>query len=262
MSGLSRFIHRLRGKSRRQALSNRPLIDCLDLLKWFREVSGNRVVSGPFRGLRYGDLSFGSTHLPKLLGTYERELAGFFSMAVLRQYETFINLGCAEGYYTNGIAHTLKARTDGKLARVIGIDVNENALVESRRISALNGLEVAVAQQFDFGAELWGAGKTLVICDVEGAEIDLLQPSRIPNLNRTDLIIEIHDPDGKTAVLDELQKRFAVIHASSVISFKPRVGADFPTDVFPAMDDRVKLEAMDERRQRGRRWLHLKSNST
>ena len=262
MSGLSRLIGRLRKASRRWALADRPINDCHDLLKWFREAHENRVLSGPFQGLRYGDLSFGSTHLPKLLGTYERELAGFFSRAVLRQYETFINLGCAEGYYTNGIAHALKERTDGKLARVTGFDVNEKALDESRRISALNGLHVTVTQQFDFRSESWGEGKTLVICDVEGAEIDLVQPSRIPNLNRTDLMIEIHDTDGRTAILDELQQRFAVTHASCVILFKPRVGTDFPTDVFPPMDDRVKLEAMDERRKRGMRWLHLKSNST
>jgi len=40
-----------------------------------RRRTGCRVHAGPFKGMRYGLISVGSAYIPKLLGTYERELA-------------------------------------------------------------------------------------------------------------------------------------------------------------------------------------------
>ena len=259
MSKLSQFISRLRDRSWRRASPNCPVTSTSDLAGWFRELHGNRVLSGPFLGLRYGDFSFGSTHLPKLLGTYERELAGLFTAANLGQYGAFINFGCAEGYYTNGIAHALKEHLGRSDFQVIGIDLNEQALEESRRISRLNGLTVAVAPAFDFSSGTRGVGKTLIICDVEGAEIDLMRPERFAAMDRTDFIIEVHDVPRTAAILDELQQRFSATHERSVILSLPREARDFPREFLLPVSDAVKMEAMDERRVNGLRWLNLRS---
>ena len=256
---LSRLMGRWEALTGRNAASDRPVTNCLDLLRLLRAVHGNRVISGPFQGLRYGDLSYGSTHLPKLLGTYERELSGLFSPANLGSYDNFVNLGCAEGYYTNGIAQVLKETAGRRNGRVIGIDLNEQALAESRKISALNGLQVAVAREFDFRKGLCGPGKTLVICDVEGGEIDLIDPAFFGALSRTDFIIETHDGAEETAILDELLQRFSLTHEASVLSFTPRAVGNFPPEILLPVDDRSKLEAMDEGRVKGLRWLNLKS---
>jgi len=259
MSNFSRFVGWLKARSGNCAPGNHVVNGPGDLVRLIREIHGNRVLCGPFQGLIYGDTSFGSTHLPKLLGTYEKELSGLFAAENLRCYDTFINLGCAEGYYTNGIGHALKKRAGQKMARVTGIDLNTAALAESKRISALNGLQVEVSPGFDFITGSGGPGRTLIICDVEGAETDLLQPSRLPALHRTDFIIEIHDSAGQNSILEELQRRFSATHESSVILSRPREPQDFPADLQVGLNDEIKLEAMNERRVKGLRWLNLKS---
>lgn len=40
-----------------------------------RECTGGRVLAGPFAGMRYIRTSQGSALIPKLLGSYEKELA-------------------------------------------------------------------------------------------------------------------------------------------------------------------------------------------
>ncbi|MBC8002667.1 MAG: hypothetical protein H7X97_08775, partial [Opitutaceae bacterium] len=102
---------------------------------------------------------------------------------------------------------------------------------------------------------------TLIICDVEGAEIDLLQPDQFGALSRTDFIIEVHDAAGETTILDEMQRRFAPTHNHALILFKERQLGDFPGELPSPMDERIKREAMDERRIKGRRWLHLESKT-
>ena len=40
----------------------------------------------------------------KLLGCYEQPLQPYLKRAIDRNYETLINIGCAEGYYAVGLA--------------------------------------------------------------------------------------------------------------------------------------------------------------
>jgi hypothetical protein len=78
-------------------------------------------------------------------------------------------------------------------------------------------------------------------------------------LDRTDFIIEVHDAPGTTAILDELQQRFSATHEHSVIPSLPREARDFPRECIFPVTNAVKLEAMNERRLNGLRWLNLKS---
>ena len=63
------------------------------------------ILSGPFKGMRYGDFSYNSALIPKLLGTYEADLHGWVGEAVAAGYDAVINIGCAEGYYAVGFAY-------------------------------------------------------------------------------------------------------------------------------------------------------------
>src|SRR5687768_17261507 len=62
------------------------------------------VLTGPFAGMKYPYASNGSAVFPKLLGTYESEISELFRYERLKRYRTFIDIGCAEGYYLVGVA--------------------------------------------------------------------------------------------------------------------------------------------------------------
>ena len=201
-------------------------------------------------------------YLPKLLGTYEMELSAYFRPANLRRYGVFISLGCAEGYYTNGIAHVLKqeeAANGGTV--IIGVDRDEKALAESQWISELNGLRVQLSQSLDWEQTARKPGKALVICDVEGSELELLAPGWFPALRGADLIVEVHDDNGQTTIMDELQKRFASTHESGVVFAQARKTDDFPNLITLEVTEPIKAEAMNERRVKGLRWLVLKTRT-
>ena len=63
------------------------------------------VLSGPFKGMRYPLRSSGQGGLlPKLLGTYERELSPAIERLISDRPTLVVNVGAAEGYYAVGLA--------------------------------------------------------------------------------------------------------------------------------------------------------------
>lgn len=164
----------------------------------------NRTVrDGPFVGMRYIEKASGSTYTPKLLGTYEAEIAHLFTD--LDRYTTFIDIGCAEGYYAVGVAFRAPH------IRVIAFDKSPKALERAQALANLNGLSDRIAFHDAFDRTVCGdldAAKTLVLIDIEGAELELL-----PTLLRTDLIeatfvVEAHelmDTHTEAAVISSLE---------------------------------------------------------
>lgn len=67
------------------------------------ELADGRVMSGPFKNMRYTSQSVGSTWAPKLLGTYEQELHDVIAVLIDRQPSIIINIGAAEGCYVVGM---------------------------------------------------------------------------------------------------------------------------------------------------------------
>lgn len=65
------------------------------------------IYSGPFRGMKYLRASTGSVILPKLIGTYENELHFVFNEIRGNNYDQFIDVGAAEGYYVVGLGKFL-----------------------------------------------------------------------------------------------------------------------------------------------------------
>jgi hypothetical protein len=217
---------------------------------------------GPFRGLIYGERSFGSTHLPKLLGTYEWELAEYFSAENLSRYACFVNIGSAEGYYANGIAYALKSAPGACPVKVTGVDLNTEALAEARRIANWNELKVNFVQELDDVLTPAVAGRMLVVCDVDGAEKEIMSPSRFPALDRTDFIVELHSPTDDRTVLDEIRTRFAPTHDCVTIAVQQRQAGDFPSESLGVeLDEKLKLEAMDECRVTSFCWLSMEPKS-
>ena len=94
--------------------------------------TGRRVRAGPFAGMNYVNRSCGSAYLPKLLGTYERELHGASEKICSMKPGLILNVGAAEGYYTVGLARR------NPHARVIGFEMNLHGRQALREMTELN----------------------------------------------------------------------------------------------------------------------------
>lgn len=175
---------------------------------------GNKVFNGPFAGMEVPDYNpywdDGNTGC-KLFGSYEHELHEVISYAVWRQPKVVINAGCAEGYYTIGMARLLPD------AEVWGLDISQGSLDLCQKYAEINKVKVSLRLGARSVEELMigGPGHRLYIMDIEGGE-DQLEPI---GFEFDDLIIECHDffkPIGSA-----LADRFAATHRVELI--RPRM---------------------------------------
>lgn len=133
----------------------------------FQKRSG-KIAAGLFEGLQYLPFALHSLLLPKLLGTYEAELAPLLRY-LLPQLDFFIDVGCAEGYYG---WHGLLRRQ----LRCIGVDIDPKAKLLLEQLVRSNALEDTVAFAPTLRPALLNcAGRGLVLVDVDGAEHQILQ---------------------------------------------------------------------------------------
>jgi glycosyltransferase involved in cell wall biosynthesis len=163
------------------------------------------VQSGPFAGMKYLPTSACGPLLPKLLGCYEAELHGTLERAARRPYRRVVNVGCGEGYYAVGLARLLPG------VQVYAFDTEELARSLCAQLAALNGVaeRVLVGGKCEAARlrELAGPG-TLVLCDCEGGERELLRPELVPGLRQCDILVELHDavsPGTSQAVLSRFE---------------------------------------------------------
>ncbi|KHD10658.2 hypothetical protein PN36_02585 [Candidatus Thiomargarita nelsonii] len=148
------------------------------------------VRHGPFKGMKYPELSsVGSTLLPKLLGSYEKELQPLIERICQTGYTEIIDIGCAEGYYAVGLALRIPE------ARIYAFDINQKARDLCQKMASLNGVRCDIKENcstetlrvFPFKE------RGLIICDCEGCEMELFKPEVMENLKACDLLIELHD---------------------------------------------------------------------
>ena len=213
----------------------------------------NSVAAGPFKGLRYIHRSLESTICPKLLGTYEKELWPIVEEIIAKQYRTIVNIGAAEGYYAVGLA------TRAPLARVICFEalVRQHSLL--RRLAALNRVTEQVRLHGHCSPDLLNetlnsAEAAVVICDIDGAEYDLLDPTVVPALRRSDVLLELHDFE-RPETSGEIRRRFEPTHTIQVIIDRPRVPADWPLP--SKLDWEEQATCMSEGRPGPQSWFWM-----
>lgn len=214
------------------------------------------VIGGPFRGLRYPALeSWGSALLPKLLGTYERELHAVIERVARRPYRLVVNIGAAEGYYTVGFALRMSQPP------VIAFEIDPAARALLSLVIAYNGVQgrVTVKECCD-SAQLLNLAENhpgLIFSDCEGCEFELFEDPQVQALSAWDLLIETHD-SLQQDITRPLAARFRATHRVTLIKPRRRTRADFPLrGDFSRFE---MLAAMDEDRHRAN-WLFLESKS-
>lgn len=150
------------------------------------------VLSGPFKGMAYGDFAHGSPIMPKLLGTYESELHTWIADAIFRDYDCIINVGSAEGYYAVGFAYTKP------LIEVFAFDTAKATDSMVPKLAALNAVQNRVHKSGACSPHqlqdlLSKFRKPLLFIDIEGFEDELLDIKKAPSLRFADIIVETHD---------------------------------------------------------------------
>ena len=194
------------------------------LAKWRSQIIANTVLAregpilthGPFAGMNYAVEASEGAYTARRLGCYEASLAPIIETIIARKYPLIIDIGSAEGYYAVGLARRMP-RT-----QVMARDANPKAQSLCATLARAND----VADRVQIGGLIGGADfdicaaqPTAIICDIEGAEGELLNPATAPGLLSADLLVEVHESThpGLMALLDA---RFQTTHTITRIDRK------------------------------------------
>lgn len=213
--------------------------------------SGASVLSGPFAGMDFSIRGVEGARSARLIGAYEASLHPVIEEIVRRGYALVIDVGAAEGYYAVGLARRMPG------TRVWARDEDPRAQVLCRALAEVNGVSerVEIGGRMDHADfDVCTTAPTLVLCDIEGAESDLLDPVRAPGLLAADILLEAHDciTPGLSQLLTD---RFAATHQVT------QIGRHIDDSGLPvwmeALSDLDRLIALWEWRTGPTPWLWM-----
>jgi hypothetical protein len=204
-------------------------------------VYGDVVQKGPFKGFKYPSEGYISCRFQKVIGTYEHELHSLVSyLAANRRYTHIINVGAADGYYAVGLALAFPE------SKTVAFEMHDPSRATLTKVAKLNGVEnrfdirgacdpqALIALESEINPET-----TLVVCDVDGYEIELLVKGGVSWLNKADILIELHDC-LRSGVTDQVQRFFAPTHHLTKIT---NAGVDYKQ--YPILRDLLFREIND-----------------
>lgn len=161
-----------------------------------------------------------------LIGTWELELLPVLNEIFKKKFSSIFVIGAAEGYYAVGFSRNLpninifafEKQSDyrDKLERLKISNGSKNINVEGNCDSKI------LKSHLQLGGE-----NAFLFCDIEGGEIELLKIRLIPELAKTELLVEVHEmyvENCQQRLLDE----FKDTHNHTIIYGKERQLNDLP----------------------------------
>ena len=124
----------------------------------------------------------------------------------------------------------------------------------------LNDLSSRISIGDEFKGQMFGTfleKRVLVVCDVEGHEVSLLDPSKYVGFETMDLLVELHE-DACTTIRDLFQERFADTH--KIIHVPRQLFGDLGQIEGLFDSEMDQLAAIYENRFGRTSWLVLMSN--
>jgi hypothetical protein len=225
----------------------------VDLLtKEFAKCYGWSVRGGEFIGMELLGRSAGSALLPKLLGSYEEELQPTIRQASVQQWDTIVDIGCAEGFYAVGLAMLCRS-----CPSIYAFDITQKARRLCKELATLNHVDnrVIVESACDERrlVEIVHGKKCLIISDCEGFEAELFTKKTVSSLSYSDLIVELHErtsPGITNALLDLLD----ATHEIKLVASQRREAEKYPElRIFDQSEK--KYLAVNEFRHDQQHWL-------
>jgi len=174
------------------------------------------VYGGPFAGMRYLERPTEGGLAPRLLGSYESELHPFIERFIAKSFRQIAVVGSAEGFYAVGLALRCPQSV------VLAFDTDAAAAPACRALAQINGAAERVLTRDAFVPDLLDdAEGTFILCDIEGAEADLIDPVRYPVLRIVPaLIVECHEAKRR-GVIRQLTDAFASSHHVELVRHAP-----------------------------------------
>lgn len=224
-----------------------------------RFCTGNQVSQGPFKEL---SLNTSDCYPPMLLGTYEQELHDVFHNWFEQKPKNLVCVGAAEGYYAVGMARSdptlnvIAYELDSYQRSQLGLVIHQN------KVSNVTVLKHCTQQSLTNTLQSISSTPYL-ICDIEGGEVELLDPIQITALKQAVILVEIHEElvNGCEQVI---RNRFNNSHNILEINSLERKMEDLPAHslVFRAIfSTRTNLGLMNEGRASKMKWLVLEPTS-
>lgn len=211
------------------------------------------VKAGPFEGMKYVDKAVGSSYLHKLIGSYEAVLHPYIKTLSGKDFDTILDIGSAEGYYLIGFGRMFPN------ANLIGFEIEEDGRDLSKEMYTKNDLVNKLSLFGEANSENVSpliTEKTLLICDCEGGELDILDSQNFLDFKKINIaIIELHD-FIRPNIKETLVERFKETHTINIIRFALVNPNDFP--FFAEVNNEKDLYEL--RRERGwqeQEWMIL-----
>jgi hypothetical protein len=185
-----------------------------DLTQKLMAASGEMVYAGPFAAMRISPDLFISQELRMIVGSYEEELHGVVNEVICAAPENIINIGSNLGYYSVGfalkIANTVVTAFESQQDPCWG---------QAALLAEINGVSHKILQRGVCTAEELSDAclpGSFVLCDCEGAEVDILDPAIVPALRTSKMVVEVHEFYRKD-VLACLVSRFRNSHRIRIV---------------------------------------------
>jgi hypothetical protein len=183
---------------------------------------GDRVLAGPCAGMRYPLDLLESADAPvaKMSGTYEIELRDALRDAVRCLEDgprrTFVDLGAADGYYAVGIARAVPR------ARVVAFDLSRSARRATARLAEVNQVDVELRAGATAAGVMNLAVETgVLLCDIEGSEVDVLTPRVGRALAHAFVIVEVHE-GARPGAQAAMEMSFGSTHELTTVEIQSR----------------------------------------
>ena len=192
----------------------------------------------------------------KIFGLYESDVVN--QLVAWCPARTLVDIGAGDGYYPIGM---LKA---GFIEQAVCFEVTEMGRKEILRNAELNGVadRITVYGKADMTIldKLGTLGlvpeETLVLCDIEGGEFEVITPGLIQHLHGAKFIIELHDKlmAGDTAGLrSQLSAAFPESYVTRVVKDSARSWNGIPE--LEEMHDLDRAVVISEGRKIIGEWL-------
>ena len=197
-----------------------------------------------------------------ILGTYEKDLHSLFQEWI-KEPTDLICIGAAEGYYAAGFASLRRNSTIFAYEQDVYQRKNLLRVCKQNNLNNVEILESCSTHVLDKLLKKLNRS-TDIICDIEGGEVDILDPIKIPLLKKMRLLVEVHDHlvvDCSTT----LKKRFEHSHRCIEIAENTRCIDDFPNNSIALnllLSTNQKLKFLHEGRVDKMKWLYFINNSS
>lgn len=212
----------------------------------------NTVQRGPFKGLKY---PAGRHHarFQKVIASYENEILPFIASVIKNGKCTdIVNVGGCDGYYAVGLAYAIPDvpvtvfETKSELHASIKSFAELNSV--DQRLSLHGKCTTGSLSKISVGQA------PFLLCDVEGAEVELLDPTRVGWLTNAIILLEIHALQGEH-IPDSISQRFNQSHSIVAVGSMPRDFSSYP-EVADLPSHAVHL-LLDEERPSPQTWYFM-----